>query len=96
MLFLGYVYDVPDEIVEQREGVTALGTTDPTLMAGGISVALVTTAAGLSVAIPTMLVQGLLKGRGDRLIADGRSRRGRDPARHIEHATEPTGRPGTC
>ena len=29
MLFLGYVYDVPDEIVEQREGVTALGTTDP-------------------------------------------------------------------
>ena len=29
MLFLGYVYEVPDEIVEQREGVTALGTTDP-------------------------------------------------------------------
>ena len=29
MLFLGYVYDVPDDIVEQREGVTALGTTDP-------------------------------------------------------------------
>ena len=29
MLFLGYVYEVPDDIVEQREGVTALGTTDP-------------------------------------------------------------------
>ena len=29
MLFLGYVYEVPPEIVEQREGVTALGTTDP-------------------------------------------------------------------
>ena len=29
MLFLGYVYEVPDEIVDQREGVTALGTTDP-------------------------------------------------------------------
>ncbi len=29
MLFLGYVYEVPPEIVEQREGVTALGTADP-------------------------------------------------------------------
>jgi hypothetical protein len=29
MLFLGYVYEVPPEIVEQREGATALGTTDP-------------------------------------------------------------------
>ncbi len=29
MLFLGYVYEVPPEIVDQREGVTALGTTDP-------------------------------------------------------------------
>ena len=29
MLFLGYRYEVPAEIVEQREGTTALGTTDP-------------------------------------------------------------------
>ena len=29
MLFLGYIYEVPPEIVEQREGITALGTTDP-------------------------------------------------------------------
>jgi hypothetical protein len=29
MLFLGYVYQVPPEIVEQREGSTAAGTTDP-------------------------------------------------------------------
>ena len=29
MLFLGYRYEVPPDIVEQREGVTALGTTDP-------------------------------------------------------------------
>jgi hypothetical protein len=29
MLFLGYVYEVPPEIVEQREGITAAGTTDP-------------------------------------------------------------------
>ncbi len=29
MLFLGYRYEVSSEIVEQREGATALGTTDP-------------------------------------------------------------------
>ncbi|MEQ1830110.1 MAG: hypothetical protein ABL921_29385 [Pirellula sp.] len=29
MLFLGFVYEVPAEIVDQRVGVTALGTTDP-------------------------------------------------------------------
>ncbi len=29
MLFLGYRYEVPADIVEQREGVTPLGTTDP-------------------------------------------------------------------
>jgi hypothetical protein len=29
MLFLGYVYEVPPEIVEQRENATAAGTTDP-------------------------------------------------------------------
>jgi len=29
MLFLGYVYEVPPEVIEQREGATALGTTDP-------------------------------------------------------------------
>ena len=29
MLFLGYRYEVPMEIVEQREGTTPLGTTDP-------------------------------------------------------------------
>ncbi len=29
MLFLGYIYEVPAEIVEQREGITAAGTTDP-------------------------------------------------------------------
>ena len=29
MLFLGYRYEVPPDIVEQREGITALGTTDP-------------------------------------------------------------------
>ncbi|MFT5288308.1 MAG: biopolymer transport protein ExbB [Planctomycetota bacterium] len=57
-------------IIQTFGVIKVLGSTDPTQMAGGISVALITTAAGLSVAIPTMLAQGLLKGRGDRLIAD--------------------------
>jgi hypothetical protein len=29
MLFLGYVFELPPEIAENREGITALGTTDP-------------------------------------------------------------------
>ena len=29
MLFLGYVFELPPEIAEAREGITALGTTDP-------------------------------------------------------------------
>lgn len=29
MLFLGFVFEVPPDIVELREGITALGTTDP-------------------------------------------------------------------
>jgi hypothetical protein len=30
MMFLGYVFEVPSEIVDQREGITPAGTTDPT------------------------------------------------------------------
>ena len=29
MMFLGYVFEVPPEIVQQRDGITPLGTTDP-------------------------------------------------------------------
>ena len=57
-------------IIQTFGVIKALGSTDPTSMAGGISVALVTTAVGLVIAIPTLLIHGLLKGRGDRLIAD--------------------------
>jgi len=50
--------------------IRAFGQTDPGLMAGGISEALVTTATGLVIAIPLLLLQALLRGRVDRLIAE--------------------------
>lgn len=43
---------------------------NPGLMAGGISEALVTTASGLVIAIPILLMHSLLSGRIDGLIAD--------------------------
>lgn len=42
--------------------ITQFGTGDPKLLAGGISVALVTTELGLIVAIPTLLLGNLLSG----------------------------------
>ena len=50
--------------------VASLGAGDPKLMAGGISEALWTTAFGLVVAIPLLLLQGFLRGRADRIVAD--------------------------
>ncbi|MGM0443373.1 MAG: MotA/TolQ/ExbB proton channel family protein [Fibrobacterota bacterium] len=43
--------------------ITEYGTGDPKILAGGISQALVTTQAGLSVAIPIMLVHNYLRNR---------------------------------
>jgi biopolymer transport protein ExbB len=40
--------------------VTLFGTSDPRFLAGGISEALITTEAGLCIAIPTLLARGLL------------------------------------
>ncbi len=42
----------------------------PELLAGGISEALITTAAGLSVAIPALILHMMLVGRVDRLMID--------------------------
>ena len=47
--------------------ITLYGTGDPTLMAGGISQALVTTVQGLSVAIPTVLLHTLVTGRSKKI-----------------------------
>lgn len=50
--------------------ITVFGSGQPRLMAGGISEALVTTATGLVIAIPILLVHSFLSSRADRLITD--------------------------
>ncbi len=50
--------------------ITLFGTSDPKLMSGGISEALVTTELGLAVAIPIMLVHTYLSRKSDHLIGD--------------------------
>jgi len=48
--------------------ITAAGVGNPTVLAGGISEALITTAAGLSVAIPTLMFYRYFRGRVDMLV----------------------------
>ena len=50
--------------------ITLFGTSDPKLMSGGISEALVTTEMGLAVAIPIMLLHTYLSRRSDHLIGE--------------------------
>ncbi len=50
--------------------ITEHGTGDPQMLSGGISVALVTTQLGLTVAIPVLLVQNLLAAAAERLEGD--------------------------
>ncbi len=47
--------------------ITTAGTNDPKILAGGISEALVTTQAGLVIAIPVLLVHGVLSNRLDNI-----------------------------
>lgn len=48
--------------------ITAQGVGNPTVLAGGISEALITTAAGLSVAIPTLMAHRYFRGLIDSLV----------------------------
>ncbi len=48
--------------------ITTAGVGDPTVLAGGISEALITTAAGLSVAIPSFMSHRYFTGRVDQLV----------------------------
>ena len=48
--------------------ITSAGVGNPAVLAGGISEALITTAAGLSVAIPAMIFHRYLSGRVDRIV----------------------------
>jgi len=50
--------------------IEASGTVDPTMVAGGIKVALITTAAGLVIAIPTNIAYNFFVTRIDKLIID--------------------------
>ena len=48
--------------------ITAQGVGEPRVLAGGISEALITTAAGLTVAIPSLLFHRVLRGRVDAMV----------------------------
>lgn len=48
--------------------ITTQGVGNPTVLAGGISEALITTAAGLSVAIPSLIFYRFFRGRVDELV----------------------------
>lgn len=64
--FLGTVTGM----IESFGALSLHGTTHPELVAQGIEEALVTTAAGLVVAIPVHMLHGLLQGRVGRIAAD--------------------------
>ena len=48
--------------------ITTQGVGNPSVLAGGISEALITTAAGLSIAIPTLIFYRFFRGRVDELV----------------------------
>ena len=55
-------------MVKVFAAITASGVGNPTVLAGGISEALITTAAGLTVAIPSLMGYRYLRGRVDGLV----------------------------
>lgn len=57
-------------IIHTFKVIHAFGNSDPGLMAGGISEALTTTAAGLIIAVPIFITHGILKGRMERVLSD--------------------------
>lgn len=57
-------------IIQTFGVIKSYSDTDPSMLAGGISEALVTTASGLVIAIPILLFHGLLRGWVERIISD--------------------------
>lgn len=55
-------------IIHAFNAITAGGLGDPRLLSGGIGEALITTAAGLSVAIPSLIAYRYLRGKVERLV----------------------------
>lgn len=64
---LGLLGTVTGMIVTFQQ-ITLFGTSDPTVMAGGISQALITTVLGLCVAIPTVLLHTIVNGRSRSVV----------------------------
>ncbi|MEJ2515275.1 MAG: MotA/TolQ/ExbB proton channel family protein [Gammaproteobacteria bacterium] len=57
-------------MVKVFSAITVAGVGNPSVLAGGISEALITTAAGLSVAIPSLIGYRYLRGRVDALVVE--------------------------
>tara|TARA_R110002072_G_scaffold4663_3_gene32455 strand:- start:67900 stop:69300 length:1401 start_codon:yes stop_codon:yes gene_type:complete len=55
-------------MIQVFQQITVYGAGDPTIMAGGISMALMTTVLGITVAIPTILMHTWVKSKSDRII----------------------------
>ena len=55
-------------MIKVFSAITSAGVGDPTVLAGGISEALITTATGLAVAIPSLMFHRYLTGRVDMLV----------------------------
>ena len=57
-------------IIKAFNAISAGGMGDPKMLSGGISEALITTAAGLLVAIPSLIAYHYLRGRVDGIVID--------------------------
>lgn len=57
-------------MIQMFSGISAQGMGDPSIVAGGIAQALITTAAGLVVAIPSLIFYRYLRGRANDLLLD--------------------------
>ena len=55
-------------MIRTFRAITVAGVGDPTAMAGGIAEALITTAAGLIIAVPAFMAYRYLRGRVDSLV----------------------------
>jgi biopolymer transport protein ExbB len=56
-------------MIKVFNAITEHGVGNPSVLAGGISEALITTAAGLSVAIPSLMMHRYFRGQVDQLVA---------------------------
>lgn len=57
-------------MIKVFSAITSFGVGDPTVLAGGISEALITTAAGLSVGIPSLIFHRYFRGKVNALTMD--------------------------